>query len=376
MFNSQSNLRLKLLSLFLVSFVFYIGYTTPLPFINTELVGYYSGNTFGILGVPLENTTSVFALGIIPYVTASIIFSLLNVVIPKVKNLNTGTDTDKSKIRMITFIASIIIASSQFFILKNYWLSQEGVYFGDSLADDLTVFLILISGFIVLVLLSSLVSKLSLVNGSSFILLLTLILGFRHSAIFLNGRPSTIIAVLLITLSLLFIVSFASLSFIKINIIKSTYPVKSGQLPLLLKAFSTGIAPLIFAAAVTGLVTLVYPDITNQTFMYYSVLLIVTIFLSFIWAKNTYDPLSITNTLTRNNLLIEGVIPGLPSALKINSVINFTAIISALVVSYSFVAFNLISFQFLQGVSVTLFVVLSIDFLTKTKKEFYNKNLI
>jgi preprotein translocase subunit SecY len=366
MFNRDLSFKKKLISLTIVTFIFFLGYNITLPFIDTELVGFYSDRTFGLFGLPLVNTTSVFALGIIPFITAGIVFSLLNMVIPKLKTLNTGTELDRAKIRVATVIVGSLVACSQFFLLKNYWTSLDGLYLATSFSDNLTVFVLVFSGFFVLILLSSLVSKLGLIQGSSFILLLTLMIGFNHSISFLTTMQDKI-AVFLISLTLLFIISFALLSFVKIDIITTTSSNNQASLPLFLKLFSTGIAPLIFASAVTGLIYLVYPDIVNQSILYYFVILTITLVLSFIWAKNTYDPLNIVNTLNRNSLTVKNALPGLPSAVVVNNAVNFTAITSALIVGYSFIIFPLIASEFVQGVSVALFIMLSIDFISKIK---------
>lgn len=370
--SADSSFIKKIVYLAVVMLVFIIGYNTTLPFMNKTLISDYSANTFGLLGLPLENTTSIFALGILPYITASILFSLVSIIVPKIKNLNSGTESDNSILRMLTLAVSLLIATSQFFILRSYWVSLDGVYAPQSTLDEVQVFIMLVTGFLVLVMLGFLVSKLGIFQGSSFILVLTLVLGFRHSYSFLSG-PGVLIPSILITLSLLVVVSFVALSFVEITTERSTYPNFNNTFPLFLKLFSTGIAPLVFSSAVTGLVYLVYPDIVNQILLYYSFILLVTVVLSFIWAKNTYDPLVIANTLAQNNIIIRNTLPGVPTAFAINNAVNFTAVISSVIVGYSFIAFSLISVTAVQGVAVTLFIILSLDIISKLANEYRSK---
>ena len=364
--NADSSFSKKIVYLSVIALIFILGYNVSLPFMNRTLISEYSVNTFGILGLPLENTTSIFAIGILPYITATILFSLVGIVVPKIKNLNSGTESDRSTLRVITLATALVIAVSQFFILRGYWISLDGVYLPQSFYDEFQVFTLTMTGFLLLVILSSLISQLGIFQGSSFVLVMTLVLGFRHSFSFLTDT-GVLVPVILITLSLVVLVTFISLSFVNVVTERSVYPNFNNTSPLFLKLFSTGIAPLVFSSAVTGLIYLIYPDIVNQVLLYYTTILVVTVVLAFIWAKNTYDPLSIANTLEQNNLIVKNTIPGIPTAIYLNNSVNFTAIVSAFIVGYSFIAFSLISVTALQGVAVALFVVLSLDIVNKSK---------
>ena len=117
-------LRNKILFTILILLIYRIGAVIPVPFVDAndfasvysgtilEQMDAFSGGAFG--------TATVFALGITPYINASIIIQLLTVVFPKLADI---AKNDKEKMntitKVLTLILSVVTAIGYYFMLKN-----------------------------------------------------------------------------------------------------------------------------------------------------------------------------------------------------------------------------------------------------------------
>lgn len=119
-----ADLRQKLLFTILIIFLYRIGTAIPVPFVSA-LAMETSGTTFEFLntlsGGAFEQA-SLFALGVSPYITASIVIQLLTVAIPALERLAKQGEEGKKKIteitRYITIGISIVTALGYYFLLK------------------------------------------------------------------------------------------------------------------------------------------------------------------------------------------------------------------------------------------------------------------
>ncbi len=119
-----ADLRKKLLFTILIILLYRLGTAIPVPFTNPLDLG-NSGTTFNLLntlsGGAFEQA-SLFALGVSPYITASIVIQLLTVAIPALERLAKQGEEGKKKIteitRYITIVISIISAIGYYFLLK------------------------------------------------------------------------------------------------------------------------------------------------------------------------------------------------------------------------------------------------------------------
>src|SRR5210317_2071592 len=117
---SLPELRRRLFFTFLMLAVYRIGVQIPTPGINGEALAAFfeknAGTLFGMFnmfsGGALENF-SIFALGIMPYISASIIFQLLTVVVPAIEALSKEGEAGRRKITQYTRYATVVISIIQ-----------------------------------------------------------------------------------------------------------------------------------------------------------------------------------------------------------------------------------------------------------------------
>ena len=113
-----TELRKKLIFTLLILLVYRIGNAVPVPFINAELLAAYYDSTLANTVLGLYNAmsgsafsqASVLALGIQPYINASIIIQLLTIAIPALERLSKeGGEEGKKKINTITRITTVAL---------------------------------------------------------------------------------------------------------------------------------------------------------------------------------------------------------------------------------------------------------------------------
>src|SRR3954464_737055 len=113
-------LRKRVLFTAFVLAVYRLGSWLPAPGVNSESIqNYFSGNGGSILGLlnlfsgGALSQFSLFALGIMPYVTASIIVQLLTVVIPRLTELQKEGEAGYAKINQYTRYLTVVLAAAQ-----------------------------------------------------------------------------------------------------------------------------------------------------------------------------------------------------------------------------------------------------------------------
>src|SRR4028118_2202551 len=113
-------LRRKLMFTAVIIMLYRLGCFVPLPGVNREALGQgldTSGNAitglFGVFTGGAFNNLSVFALGIMPYITASIVMQLMTVAVPKLQALAKEGDTGQQKITQYTRYFTLALAFVQ-----------------------------------------------------------------------------------------------------------------------------------------------------------------------------------------------------------------------------------------------------------------------
>ena len=135
---SVPELRKKILFTIFALLIFRLGSAIPVPYINSEQLGFYleaqSGTILGLMNAMSGSAFSmatVFALSIQPYINSSIIIQLLTVAIPALERLaKEGGEEGRKKIASITRYTTVAIALLQGFgyysLINSYGLVQGG----------------------------------------------------------------------------------------------------------------------------------------------------------------------------------------------------------------------------------------------------------
>lgn len=339
------DLRKKILFVFALLVVFRIGAHIPVPGVNVEnLRNFFQSNQIlGLLnmfsGGGMENF-SVVALGVGPYITASIIMQLLVMVIPQLEKLQKEEgEVGRRKINMITRYMTVPLAALQAYAMINLLQRAGQNILGELSAFQLiTTIITLAGGTIFLMWLGELITEKGIGNGVSLIIFAGIITGipkavqqalvdFDASKV-LNMGIFAAIAIVVIA-GIVFItegqrnipISYAR----RIRGMKM-YGGTSSHLPL--RVNQAGVIPIIFAMSI-----MIFPGMVGSFFvnsetewlknvaqsivdlfqnqMFYGILyFILVFFFTYFYTAVTFDPKNISENIQKQGGFIPGIRPG------------------------------------------------------------------
>ena len=162
---SNKELRSKLLFTFFCLFVFKLGTAVVVPGVNSNLnMGFLE--LLNIMGGGAMQNFSIFALGVMPYITASIIMQLLQMdIIPYFSDLAKQGQTGRNKLNQITRVLGIVLAFVQGYMFSFAFIA------GGTVSDYIEVSLVLTAGTCLLLWIGDEITKKGLGNGTSMIIM-------------------------------------------------------------------------------------------------------------------------------------------------------------------------------------------------------------
>jgi len=175
--NKFGELRQRLVFLVLALLVFRLGAHIPVPGIDPDqLAQLFAGQKDGILGMfnlfsggALSRFT-VFALGIMPYISASIIMQLMTIVIPSLESLKKEGQAGQRKITQYTRYGTVLLATFQALGISVALQAQPGLVINPGLIFELNTVVTLVTGTMFLMWLGEQITERGLGNGISIII--------------------------------------------------------------------------------------------------------------------------------------------------------------------------------------------------------------
>jgi preprotein translocase subunit SecY len=175
--NKFGELRQRLVFLVLALLVFRLGAHIPVPGIDPDqLAQLFAGQKDGILGMfnlfsggALSRFT-VFALGIMPYISASIIMQLMTIVIPTLESLKKEGQAGQHKITQYTRYGTVLLATFQALGISVALQAQPGLVINPGLIFELNTVVTLVTGTMFLMWLGEQITERGLGNGISIII--------------------------------------------------------------------------------------------------------------------------------------------------------------------------------------------------------------
>jgi preprotein translocase subunit SecY len=364
-------LRQRILFTLAVIVVVRIGAAIPCPGVNTEILAKYFHNVIAtknsntvvgmfnlFSGGALENC-AVFTLGIIPYISASIMMQLMTAVVPSLSKLS-REEGGRQKITQYTRYATIAICLVQsYFYAKQFEAPDRGGLFsgiGAITAQygplvpypghvfELTTIISLLSGTLLLMWLGEQITDKGIGNGISMVITVNIV--SRLPAALLQGfqmvfSPSGENQVPLPVVPLIFFFLFAVIAgTIAITQAQRKVTIQyarqvrgnkqyGGQTSFLpLKVNYSGVMPIIFAQSIllvpafmikllpigTAPWAVAVADSLNRGTLYYLVYVAMIFFFSYFWVSFMFNPIQISEDVKKNGGFIPGVRPGAPTA--------------------------------------------------------------
>ena len=301
----------------------------------------FSGGAFG--------SFSIFALGIMPYITSSIIMQVLTVVIPKLEEWQQEGATGQRKITQWTRYVAIGIATLQGAGLTFIFGQGRGsAFFGASnnapdvvLLDPfmpraLLVIPSLVAGTALLMWLGELISQRGIGNGMSMVIFASVVSGLPYNYYSLLQTRKTLVFIILVALSIGIIISVVRVElgqrripvqFAKRVVGRKMYGGQNTYIPL--KVNQSGVVPIIFASSVLLLPVLMsnmlgsgegwrgsiarFVDqylINSQNLLYVTVFGLLIIAFAYFYNSIAFDPIRQADQLRKQGGFVPGIRPG------------------------------------------------------------------
>ena len=402
--STQSNdLRNRILFTLFILAVYRLGTFVPLPGIDPDqLQVMMDGNQKGLLGMfnvfagGAVSRMAIFALGIMPYISSSIIVQLLTGVSDYFKNLKAQGEIGRQKITQITRYGTVLLATIQGYGLAVGLESSADLVINPGIFFKISTVTTIVAGTIFLMWLGEQITQRGIGNGISLIIFSGIVAEIPRALVttFELGRTGAISTVMIIFIFLLLVATVMFIVFMEraLRKILINYPKRqmgnkmyggdSSHLPL--KINSAGVIPAIFASALLLLpVTFSNFNVSqNETFLnissYFSqgqplyMLLYASgiIFFTFFYTSITFNPTETAENLRKYGGFIPGIRPGESTALYIDTILTRLTTIGALYLALvclmpEFLIANYPIPFYLGGASVLIVVVVAIDTVTQ-----------
>lgn len=403
---SVSELKQRIIFLIVAIIVFRIGSFIPIPGIDTTILSKILNNQNGTI-VDMFNMfsggalsrASIFALGIMPYISASIIIQLLTLVYPTLSEIKKEGESGRHRINQYTRYATLILALVQSIGIAMTLPNIAGIR-SIIINTDFYFYLIaiisLVTSTMFLMWLGELITEYGIGNGISIIIFIGIIAGLP-SAIG-NTIEKTrqgdlhillFLFILLLIFSVIFLVVFMERGQRKIVVHyaqrqqgRRIYETPSTHLPL--KINMAGVIPAIFASSIVlfpatiiswckvnheWLTKILFYLQPNQ-FLYLILYISAIVFFCFFYTGLVFNPRETADNLKKSGAFISGIRPGEQTAKYINKIMLRLTLVGALYITFICLipefmrsAMN-VPFYF-GGTSLLIVVVVIIDFITQ-----------
>ena len=404
-------LRKKLLVTAGFLFIYRIGKQIPIPGVDTAKLAAQAQqggggladimNTVSMLTGGSLRQATLFALGIMPYISAAIIFQLLTKVIPALEALSKEGDSGRQKITQYTRYATVVLGMIQSLFIILYIQSQglilePGPYF------YFTCTVSLIAGIVFLMWIGEQITEFGIGNGISLIIMGGIIAAMPGAIwqFFQNVQvaaeagdnvPVEVMKFLVFVLLFLGVVVAVVIMHqgqrrIRIQQQKHTRGPRTlgGQrhyLPLRVNA--AGVMPVIFAESLIVIPSAIFAQFLPQvsdylrrgdSFWYLFIYIGLVVFFTYFWTSLTFNPVEMAANMKEHNSFIPGIRPGKRTAEYLEVIMNRITFVGAIFLAFigvfptivsSVLGINFMLASFLGGTGVLIVVGVALDLVQK-----------
>ena len=379
---NTKEIRGKILFTLFILLIYRLGSVIPVPFVEANnFASSFSGTILDYMntlsGGALGQAT-LFALGVQPYINASIIIQLLAVVFPKLGEM---AKDDKEKMnfitRILTVILAIVTAIGYYFLLKNSGALSNAATPSDNSFFwfyGIVIVACYVAGASLVMWIAERINEHGIGNGISIILFANIVAAVPAFCYQLAGFAintfsygeynidlawlypvlATIFAVVLVAFLIALIVAVIwftgserriPIQYAKKVVGRKMYGGQSSNLPI--KLNMTGVMPIIFASSIVSLLPTilalcgvngtgdgfwdaVYNAIGSDGFIYPITLFLLIIGFTYFYTMITFDPVEIANNLKKQGGAIPGIRQGRPTSDHISKILNKVNLVGAL----------------------------------------------
>ena len=356
-------LKKKLLFTGLILVLYRIGACLPVPFVEastlTQQMELYSGSAFSLLNLFSGNSftqSTLFALGVSPYITASIVVQLLTVAFPKLAGAGEeGKKRMQNLTRYMSIGVSLVTAIGYYMLVKNNGAIMDG---HDTFFFAVIIVACYCAGASLVMWLGEMINAHGIGNGISLILFANIISGVPA---IINMLINTVVDEplwgsifvffsVLLMLALIWLVIYISDSERRIPVMyakkvvgRKMYGGQNTSLPI--KLNMTGVMPIIFANAIVSIPSTIrmfvtptkgtfwdkfFNAFTTESWVYAVLSLVLIIAFAYFYSAISFNPIEVASNMQKNGGSIPGIRPGRATSDFITKVVSRITFIGAL----------------------------------------------
>ncbi len=369
-------IRKKLIFTFFMLVVVRFGSQLPIPGVNrnyfAEWFAAQTGDAFNFFDAFTGGSftsMSLFALGITPYITSSIIMQLLTIAIPKLEEMQKDGEDGRKKIQTISRYLTVALALIEG-IAMTIGFGNKGLLEQANVPNMIVVVAAMTAGSAFLMWIGEQITEHGVGNGISIVLLINIVSRIPDDFVvlynqFINGKTiltgvlagAVILAVVLVTVVFVIVLQDAERR-IPVQYAKKMQGRKmvggqSTNIPL--KVNTAGVIPVIFASSLmsfpgviasllgktggTGIGAKILTALNqsswcnpNQPVYSIGLLLyvVLVVFFAYFYTSITFNPIEISNNMKRQGGFIPGIRPGKPTTEYLSKILNYIVFIGAI----------------------------------------------
>lgn len=401
-----AELKARLIFVVIAILVYRLGAHIPVPGLDPQKLANFFGeqqNTiFGLFnmfsGGALSRVT-VFAIGIMPYISASIIIQLFSVVSPKLEQLKKEGESGRRKINQYTRYLTLLLAIFQSLGMSR-WLAGQHIALNPDFFFYFTSVVTLVTGTMFLMWLGEQITEKGVGNGISLIIFSGIVSSMPHAiaSVFQQVREGQMQGLSLVLIGIIVVVVTGFVVFmeraqrrIRVNYAQRThgrkvYAAQTSHLPL--KINMSGVIPPIFASSI-----ILLPATLAQFFsktkgmswladvgmalspgqpLYLIVYAIAIIGFAFFYAALVFNPKDTAENLKKSGAYIPGIRPGEQTTRYIDSVMTRLTLIGAIYLVLVCLLPQILMYTwhvpfYFGGTSLLIIVVVIMDFVAQVQ---------
>lgn len=401
------DLRRRITFLILALVVYRLGTHVPVPGINPDaLSDLFQQNQGGILGLfnmfsggALERF-SVLALGIMPYISASIIMQLMSVVVPTLEAIKKEGEAGRRKITQYTRYGTVFLALFQAVGISMALESQPGLVIDPGLLFRFTAIVTLVTGTMFLMWLGEQITERGIGNGISIIIFAGIVAGLPSA---LGGMLDLVrtdsmsilsaLFILVLVVAVTYFVVFVergqrriTVNYAKRQVGNKIYGGQSSHLPL--KVNMAGVIPPIFASSLILLPATLSSWFSSSTSMrwlgdltaalqpqqplYVTLFSALIIFFCFFYTALVFNSRETADNLKRSGAFVPGIRPGPQTARYIDRILMRLTLAGSLYITLVCLLPEFMQMRwnvpfYFGGTSLLIIVVVAMDFMAQTQ---------
>jgi preprotein translocase subunit SecY len=392
-------LKEKILFTLMVLLIYRVGAHITVPGVDYAALqaqfGQFGGTLLGVydmfVGGALSRAT-VLALGIMPYISASIMFQLLAAVFPTIEKMQKEGEDGRKKLTQWTRYATVVLAMMQGYGYAVFLQGLGGVVRGPGFGFVLVTTMILVFGAIFVMWLGEQITERGIGNGMSLLIFFSIIEGFPSAVAttiesVTEGVVSIFAVILLVVIMIGVVAGVVAMTMASRKIpvqiprkVMGRGRVREGQKSFIpLRINSAGVMPIIFAQSIIiipGTFATFYsgPMMANiatmlapGTWLYSLLYAVLILFFTYFYTAIIFNPVDLAENLKKQGAFIPGVKPGARTAEYIDHVLSRVTIVGAVYLAliallpfWIIGAFNIQAF-FFGGTSLLIVVGVGLD---------------